>query len=365
MPSNNRIRIACAGSGKTTRIAADACADDANRSALITYTRNGSSELREKVFICNGFIPIGMEVGTWFTFLLRHFVRPYQRALYDQAPIRKLAFMEGRSTRYKKKSDIQHFYFRSPGEIYSDKIAQFACAVIEATGGLPLRRIEGIYDQIFIDEVQDLAGYDLDLLEHLLATRVGVTMVGDVRQATYATNRSARNKKFFGPKIIEKFEQWHRAGKSKLEFETRSHRCVQDICTVADRFYPSLPSTQSENDLVTGHDGVFAVRHSDVSEYLETFAPQTLRLDRRTRNVPGCPINFGAAKGKTFERTLIFPHGKFLEVLRTGDVASLGDASSTVAKVYVAVTRARQSVGIVIPDGLSPVDIPIFSGAAD
>ena len=358
MPSPNRIVVATAGSGKTTGIAAEACAYTGGRTALITYTINGVDELRESVFRCHGYVPPGMEVGTWFTFLMRHFVRPYQRGLYDVAPIRRLAFVSGRSAKFAKKANIDKFYFASPGEMYSDKISQFACELIEATGGLPLQRLEEIIDKLFIDEVQDLAGYDLDLVEHLLGSNIDVVMVGDIRQATYRTNNSNRHAGFAGAKIIGKFMEWEKAGQASIQYETHSHRCIQGVCDLADQFYPHLPDASSLNTAVTGHDGIFAVRASDARRYMDAYDPQVMRLDAKTE-VPGTPINFGAAKGKSFDRILIFPHKKLLAVVESGDPSRLGDAPSTIAKVYVGITRARQSVCFVVPDNMTPKNIDL------
>ena len=93
-----------------------------------------------------------------------------------------------------------------------------------------------------------------------------------------------------------------------------------------------------------------------VEAYMRAFEPQTLRYDRKTKNVPGAPINYGASKGLTFERTLIFPNGPLRKFLLTGDPRDAG----SIAKIYVAITRARQSVAIVIKDdSISPL-IPIF-----
>ncbi len=362
MPSSNLITIATAGSGKTTGLVKDAIAFDEGQSALITYTRNGASELREKALIDNGYIPNNVQIGTWFTFLLRHFVRPYQRALHE-TPIRRLAFVEGRSAKYARKDDIQRYYLAEPDSIYSDKISQFACAVIAATDGRPLRRLEGIYGRLYIDEIQDLAGYDLDLLEYLLASAIDIRMVGDIRQATYKTNNSGRHSQFGGARIINKFEEWRAAGSLEIDFNTNSHRCVQEVCELADLLYPDLPNATSLNGVMTEHDGVFAVRQSDVAAYLQKFSPQTMRLDKRTKNVPGCPINFGAAKGCTYKRVIIFPHKKLLDSLKHGDFTRLGDAPTTIAKVYVGITRARQSVAFVVPDGFNPRLVPLFNAA--
>jgi ATP-dependent DNA helicase UvrD/PcrA len=48
----------------------------------------------------------------------------------------------------------------------------------------------------------------------------------------------------------------------------------------------------------------------------------------------------------TFDRTLIYSHGPLPKFLQTGDTGS------EISKLYVAVTRARQSNGFVVPDGL-------------
>lgn len=360
MPSDNLITIATAGSGKTTSLVREALEHQDGKSALITYTRNGASELREKSISEIGYVPEHLHVGTWFTFLLRHFVRPYQRALHD-VPVKRMKFVAGRSAKGARKTDIKRFYLSDTDCMYSDKLSQFACAVIDKTDGRPLRRLEQIYVRVYIDEVQDLSGYDLDLLEHLLNSEVDIRMVGDIRQATYKTNNSAKNSQFGGAQIFEKFKAWRNLGKVDINLNTGSFRCVQAICDLADQLYPNLPNAKSLNERVTGHDGVFAVRESDAPAYFEQVNPQTLRLSRRTKNVPGTPMNFGAAKGCTFNHVLIYPHKALLDAIKFGDFGRLGDAPTTIAKVYVGITRARQSVGFVIPDNMPSEMLPIFS----
>ena len=103
---------------------------------------------------------------------------------------------------------------------------------------------------------------------------------------------------------------------------------------------------------------MFLVRQRDVGVYVEKFSPQALRYNRRTKNVPGVPYNFGEAKGMTFERVLIFPH----KPLQTYCVTSkLEDAGRELPKIYVAMTRARQSVGIVVPNGTKGGIAPVYS----
>jgi DNA helicase-2/ATP-dependent DNA helicase PcrA len=195
MPFNNRIVLACAGSGKTTAIVDDACADTSHRSALITYTINGANEFSKTAYQRHGHVPPFVAVSTWYMFLLHHFVRPYQNCLY--APrVSRINFNQGKSARYVPATDVQNHYFSQPGAIYRDKVSKFACKVIEQTGGLPIRRVAQLFDRIFIDESQDLAGFDLELVEHLLKSETGIMMVGDHRQATYTTNDASKNRRF-------------------------------------------------------------------------------------------------------------------------------------------------------------------------
>lgn len=358
MPSPNRIVIATAGSGKTTEIVRIA-AGQSGKSALVTYTNNSTAELRLKSEELLGHVPVNLDVSTWFSFLLRHFVRPYQNALHD-APIGGMLFVNSCSTTGIRKTNVRCYYFSSNGSIYSDKVSEFACALIDATGGKPIRRFEAIFSRLYIDEAQDLAGYDLELVEHLLNSNVEVTLVGDVRQATYQTNHSRKNSQFTGPAVLRKFESWSISPYTALEFRTESHRCVQAVCDFADQFYPNLPGASSLNTKVTGHDGVFCVRNSDVSNYMREFNPQPLRLDRRTKDTHPASMNYGEAKGRTFTRTLLYPHRALLDVVVSGNPAALGTAEKTIAKVYVGITRAKQSVGIVIPDNETPLALSIW-----
>ncbi len=358
MQSANRIVLASAGSGKTTTLVQEACGNGGIRSALITYTLNGRDELSGRAYEQCGAVPPHVSISTWYSFALSHFVRPYQNHLYeprvnsinfDRPPERRRAF---------SKTQIDQFFFTSNNRIWSDRLTDFACQIIDKTGGLPLRRIEKIFNRIYIDEAQDLSGWDINLIEHLLKSQTEIVLVGDHRQATYSTNDNPKNKQYLGENIIKKFEEWEKSGLVKIEHQSHSHRCIQAICDFADQLFPNCPKTTSRNGIATGHDGVFLVSTGDLAKYCETFNPRPLRYDKRTDVAFGKPLNFGAAKGMTFERTLIHPHGAFEKYLKTG---RLSDAGKALAKTYVAVTRASQSVAIVVPDGFKSALLPYFS----
>lgn len=342
----NEVRIAAAGGGKTTKIAARACEHASGRVAIVTYTTNNVEEIRSKCYGHSPALPAHAEIWSWFRFLIHEMARPYQSALI-KGRIEGLHWVEGRSDPYAKHTDTMRYYFSGGMNIYSDKVARFVIDCNELTHGAVVARLEERFDTIFIDEIQDMAGYDIDLLEIILKSRINLVMVGDHRQATFSTNNALKNKPFAGFNIIKKFREWDKKKLLTLSYDQETHRCHQLIADLADAFYPDDPKTISKNGATTDHDGVFVLSKKDVPTYVDNFSPQILRLDRRVK-CDGYPaMNFGEAKGLTFDRVLIFPHKKGAEWLKTGNLDHVKDSA---AKMYVGITRARHSV-VFVYDG--------------
>lgn len=347
----NEVIIAAAGGGKTTRLAARAHAHACGKVALVTYTTNNVQEIRNKLYTLSPALPAHAEVWSWYTFLLHEMARPYQRALIDSRIV-GLHWVTGRSAQGVAHKKTFQYYLSNDRLIYSDKISRFVLDCNTATNGAVIARLAERFNTIYIDEIQDMAGYDLDLLELVLQSSINLVMVGDHRQATYTTNNSAKNKPQTRANIILKFREWQKAGLANLSYEQDTYRCHQTVADLADSFYPTEPKTVSKNGSNTGHDGIFLVSAQSTAEYLENFRPQALRLDRRT-NCNGYPaMNFGESKGMTFDRVLIFPHKAGEKWLASGNYDHV---KGSIAKMYVGVSRARHSVAFVF-DGESKVD---------
>lgn len=343
MPYANRIIISAAGGGKTTRVVEQALAAPDGVTALVTYTRNNIREIERKVYERAAVIPPHVEIISWYSFLLRELARPYRSALHKHR-IEGIHWVEGKSAQFVPEARTGPHYFLSGTQIYSDKIAKFICACDSRTDGAIMRRLRQRFSRIIIDEVQDMAAYDLDILELMLKAGIPVTLVGDHRQAILSTNNSSKNKSFAGPAIIKKFRMWEKAGLVTIDYEQHTHRCNQAIADLGDSFFLSEPKTVSKNQLVTGHDGVFLVRSADADAYVARFAPQVLRYSVMTSCGSHAAINFGESKGMTFPRVLIFPHVGAKKWLASGSLAAI---EKSVARMYVAVTRAQFSVAFV------------------
>lgn len=339
MQSNNRVIIASAGSGKTTMIVNEAV--DTDRKILIlTYTNDNLEEIRKKFIEKNGVIPQNVDIISWFSFLLRDGVRPYQNCIYDKKRISNICFVNGQSTKGIAKDNIEKYYLKDGEYIYTDKLSSFVSECNKQTNGAVINRLAEIYEDLYIDEVQDLAGYDLEIIELLLKSKMEITLVGDIRQATYTTNNSPKNKKYLGEKIYDFFKLCEKRNLCSIILKNESYRCNQEICNLADSLY-TLPSTISLNTIKTGHDGIFIVNSNDLKEYIEAYNPKILRYDKRTKVDSNNVLNFGQAKGLTFDRVLIIPNQTMKKYLST---ANINYIEGSKAKVYVALTRARYSV---------------------
>jgi DNA helicase-2/ATP-dependent DNA helicase PcrA len=343
----NRLIIAAAGSGKTTRVVREALGATDKRTLVTTFTVSNEREITKKFYELNGCIPSHVVVQTWFSFLLEHGVKPFQGPLTDRK-IGGVFLVNGASSRYVSEDNFDRYYCTKDFQVYSDKLAKLVVKCNQKSNGRVVERISRVFPRIFIDEVQDMSGYDLALMKLLMQSVSSVLIVGDPRQTTYGTHDEIRYKKYKNGKIRE-FVQ-NECGLSLCEIDASSlrtsYRCGEKICRIADQLYPEYTPCSSAQTEVTGHDGVFLVRKTDVARYLTTFKPMQLRDTRRVSVSTGFPaMNFGDAKGLTFDRVLIYPTADFVKWLkdRRSDLKP-----RTRSRFYVGITRAKYSASIVM-----------------
>jgi DNA helicase II / ATP-dependent DNA helicase PcrA len=344
-PSTEHLAvIAAAGSRKTEFVVNEALAHDDKRVLITTYTLNNLGCVEDRIYGKAGCVPQHITITSWYGFLLNQWCRPYQRAVLG-APgvIRGLDF---ESTRSRAVSQIRarQYYCNGPGDIYADWTADFAVKANDATSGDVVHRLEEMYDEIYVDEVQDLVGYDLDVLDALLGSKTHITMVGDPRQHTYATNRNRRNRKYRGAGLWDWFAE--RKNSCKVQTNTVSYRSNQAICDFADALFPHLPKTMSANAGATTPTGILTLQSAELSDYMAAHSPAVLRHSVTSDTLGFGGVNFGASKGSTFDHVVIFPTQPIKHYLKTNDPGVLADEARS--KLYVAITRARHSVAFVV-----------------
>lgn len=360
---SNKLLIASAGAGKTTYLVKESL-KISGEVLITTFTQENEKEIRSKFRDLNkGVIPPNVTIKTWFSFLMRHGVKPYQGTLTNNKINGLILVQEQSGLKYKVKgrpifyseTEVDKHYFSKDYRIYSDKISKFVVKSNELSEGKVINRISKIFDYIFIDEIQDLAGYDLEIIKMLMQSQSKILMVGDPRQVTYYTHFSRKYPKYKDGNIVDfiKNECINKKIECRIDKITLkdSWRNNQLICNVSNRVFPNYPANVSLQKEVSSHEGVFFVKSKDVEHYLGKYQPLQLRDTRKKKVNQNYPVlNFGESKGKTVKRTLIYPTKPMLSWLE--------DHTSKLAfpsrcKLYVALTRAIHSVAIVCDKDIS------------
>lgn len=353
---SNKLIIAAAGSGKTTHLVEEALKITEGKVLITTYTEANEQEIAKKFYKLNGYIPENVTIQTWFSFLIQHGVKPYQSVIYD-GKVNGLLLVNQKSglrgyNRAKKpmyfgENDTINYYFSKSQLIYSDKLAKFVVKANELTGGMVIKRIGKIYSYIFVDEIQDMAGYDLEIIKCLFSLNSDVLLVGDPRQVTYHTHDEAKYKKYTDGNIKEFIKQECSEFSVDIDETTlnKTYRNNKSICKFANSIYSNFKPCEYVEHEPTGHDGVFFVSPSDVDAYLSAYQPMQLRDTRKTSVNSTYPaINLGESKGLTFQRVLIYPTSKMLDWILDHKKEMKPQSKS---KFYVGITRAEHSVAIV------------------
>lgn len=352
----NHLTLAVAGSRKTQSIVEHCASLSRDRQVLVlTYTQANQGELITRLKQYAGDHH-HIEVMGWFTFLLRHFAKPFLP--FKFAGKRVLGFnFDGRP--HQKARGISRF-LDTNGAVYGCELGRLAHELVSESKGMLLRRLECIYDEILIDEVQDLSAHDWEIIDVLLLSSIDIRMVGDIRQSVLATNpRSSKNAKYSYAGAIKWARERQTKGILDIQENVTTWRCHPVVAKFSDSIFdPSwqFPETQSKNETVTGHDGVFLISTKHVAEYIRLFQPQCLRHSVRSgKDFDLNYLNFKVSKGMTYERVLIIPTAPIAKFIASGIYLEANSASS----FYVAVTRAKQSVAIVL-DKAGTSSLPLW-----
>lgn len=344
------VRLSVAGSGKTYWICHESLQlvrDDSFARVLITTFTNENvntidKELRKQN---GGVLPEQITVMSWYRFLLRDWIRPYQCAFPGIGinEIRSFNYNRNPRSRVCSKTDVER-YVDSHGDVWKDHASELAFEIETRSRGESSERIGRIFSHIFIDEIQDFKGYDINIVESMLTRDIGFSCVGDEKQATLQTHYTNKNKKKTGANIRTWVSRQVAMGNLRIQEETMSRRFNKEICAFANAVSPGgIVMTTCMNEK-SGHDGVFCIERDSVAEYIRMYNPNVLRYDRKVDTMNLSAMNFGESKGDTYERVLIFANGPIEKFLTDRT------PFSSPAKYYVGVTRPRFSLTFVVDD---------------
>ena len=340
---NNKAKMSAAGSGKTWDIcheALEVVTHTDKRALIVTYTNRGAESVKNEIRKQNeNVLHPQVIIKTWYRFLLSDLIKPYQTGLTGKRinHIKTVDFSEQFGQINFNKAGTYSRYINAGRNVRSNQASELAVLLNERSRGKSIARLEEIYSNIYFDEIQDMAGYDIELLRLLMKSSIGIVCCGDNKQATFKTHVAKKNKNQTGKNIWEFFRRLEEDGLVQIERNLASRRFNWDICCFANAVYPQGEAITTIMEEVTGHGGVFLIEVSDVDLYQDYYTPQILRFDARTKINRPC-VNFGICKGETFERVLIYPNGPLNNFILKG--TALGSPE----KYYVGVTRPRYSI---------------------
>ncbi len=369
MVRNNICYIASAGAGKTTKIVEDAVNNSNNDStkkiAIITYTQNNQAHIRNKLASHN--LGYKVVVMGWFEFLLKHWITPFKTTLFPHLIDTHLgvSFVNGKSglksynekifATYKKDNYRKKYLTTEEHKVFSDKLSELANELYLKNPSELTERLNSIFDYLYFDECQDFVGYDYEIIK-LILTRTGITCVfaGDPRQHTYSTHTSSKYKKYSGD--IASFIQ-DCVNKKNKRYVTidettlvKSHRCPRCICDFASLIMPQYPEMKSVKEN-SQQEHCLLIKNCDVGNYVDRFNPVALIWNNKAlKNIhPNIKqrYNMGEVKGLDFPNVIVYPTENMLTWINN-TTKQLAD--ETRAKLYVAVTRAEITIGIIVPD---------------
>lgn len=344
---------ACAGSGKTETIV-KRCADVDNQKSriAITLTLSGQDELEQRLRSSCRLSNVPKVTG-WYEFLLTHIIKPYLPLKFPDQLITGFYFpKEKQNNGYIRVCKVDpKRYFLPDGRVHKDYVEELAFEIINEAKGKVEFRLGRIFDEIIIDEVQDISREGLSVLEKLLYSReFDLFIVGDSRQSLIDSSlRSKKNKTADRLGLVKWYEKFENQGLLKIEHLAYTYRFNQAIAAFSDLIFEptcGFAPTESRFKTCSGHDGIFLVDRKYMESYLETFSPVNLRYNKKSwANLEKVEFqNFGVVKGRTFDRVAIFATKPIQDFIGKGQY--LKDKSA--CGFYVAVTRARYSVAIIM-----------------
>jgi DNA helicase-2/ATP-dependent DNA helicase PcrA len=307
-------------------------------------------------------------------------IRPYQSCLF-QDRISSINFnsvdphkrngrnIPGRAEKNGVFFNPKHFLTIKGGKAHTTYLSKLATRINSASGGRSISRLSEIYGAVFIDEVQDLTGWDFEIIKSVSASNIAqFCCVGDFRQTLYSTHSTTKKPKDNN----EKIEHFERIGLT-LEQLNISWRCEQEICDFADLVHgdegvyePTESKLKEIDPEYAAHTGVFVVRPDSVSEYIDKYKPVILRSTRNSQKelCEGQEVyNFGEAKGLGFKRVLICVTGKHKKFLAGEDKVFAGDKTPKAKNaLYVAITRAKFSVAFLYDGELDREGVEVWPG---
>lgn len=326
--------LAVAGAGKTTEIINNIKKDD--KTLIITYTENNYNILKNNIIKKFKGIPDNIKIYTYFTFLYRFCFLPLKKGF----KVKGLDF-NSNPNKYIKAKDINYYYNRVSKKMQHNRLAKICSDYFIDD---IIKRIEKYFNYIYIDEIQDFASHDFNLLLNLIKTNCNILLVGDFYQHTFDTSRDGNvNSNLYNDydNYINKIKN----SDSNIKVDTvnflKSKRCSKQVCEFITEYLKiKIESYNNHDSIIREIDDENTIEKiANDDNIVKLFYQNSKKYDMKNKD------NWGNSKGNTYINTCVVLNKNSYEKYKKHKLNEL--PSSTKNKLYVALSRATNDVYII------------------
>lgn len=357
---DKRVILAVAGSGKTYHICHTI--DPLKRNLLLAFTNENIHNIRNELCDAHGAVPELTTVMTFDSFVYRHLIKPYEPSIIEhfgyyffestgicmhEPPLMRITKNGQTFTnpQYFSKDKLRH-YVTNQKQYYCATLSELVMQVKkgrESLVGRSANRLNLFYDQILIDEFQDFREHDYDLIMALAKNLNNALLVGDYYQHSVSgTNNSG--KPFKNRTNTVSYDQFV-ASLRNADFivdETtlkKSRRCPAEVCDyVKTKLGIQIESASEAAGRIIWCD-------DNIQDILSN--PNIVKLVfQDSKRYKFNAINWSYSKGDTFSGACVVLTDKF-DNMDNADFSIDGVATSTINKLYVAMTRSKGDLYLV------------------
>jgi hypothetical protein len=327
--------LAVAGSGKTTLIVDKLNLEE--RFLLVTYTINNTRNLKEAIVTKFGYLPDNINLFSYYNFLYSFCFRPFlgyklkaKGIFWDFTPVFTNRLPLSNISRYMTKGKL----------LYHNRIAK----LLEQENVLDdiNERLSKYYDHILIDEIQDFAGHDFNLLKNICQSETEIILVGDFYQHTFDTSRDGNT----NANLHSDYDKYQKIfEKAKIipdtEYLNKSYRCTKSVCQfITDQIGIDIQSHKEiDSNVIYLEDKEEIETLFNDNNIIKLFYRENYKYDCYSRN-------WGDCKGENhYNDVCVVLNKTTLTHYTKGKLSELKPVSKN--KLYVACSRANNNLYLI------------------
>ena len=332
---DKELILAVAGSGKTSLIVSKL--DLEQRFLVITYTINNTKNLKRSIIKKYGYFPDNVKLFSYYNFLYSFCLKPF--LAYKIRP-RGIFWEHTPNYTNRFKLDDPRRYMTKSRMLYHNRIAKLL-EQRKVLGDIN-NRLTKYYNHLFIDEVQDFAGHDFNLIINILKSNINAILVGDFYQHTFDTSRDGRTNSSLH-NDFNKYQQRFLEHKVKINKShlNKSYRCTKNVCEfITENLGIKIESYWNNESVVAFiNDKEHIMKIFKDNSIVKLFYRESDKYQCHSRN-------WGDCKGENHYNDICVVLNKIsIDKYKKGELNKLKPVSKN--KLYVACSRANNNLFLV------------------